>query len=324
MIAKKPSVSIATNPGVSKVEIGIFVTEKITPQKVKEIKRLHATSIFIGIQNVDDDAIKLAKEAGIRINVETGIFVGEEWWQKYPDCRPIDKQGKPIDKIDWYAGICPNNPKVREERLGTIKSLVRNFDIDGLWLDFLRYPSHWETARSAEIAEYCFCKNCLKQFEREVDGKPEEEKWIAWKCEQITEFAREAESIIIQSGKSIELGMFTIPWRTTDYDDAIRRVIGQDFRALSKYINIFSPMTYHRFCDQPVPWIDEIVDYMAKTTQKPILPIIQTEDRAGKISHEEFQQLLKVASQQPSTGVIVFFLEDLLKDEQKFAVLKSL
>src|SRR3990167_8158467 len=159
------------------MEIGIFATEKLTPEKIEVIKRFRTTGIFIGIQNVDKTAIKLAKKVGLRLNVETGIFVGDQWWQKYPDSRPVDRHGKLMEKIGWYTGVCPNHPQVRHEQLNNIRRLVKNFDIEGIWLDFLRYPCHWETVRSADITEYCYCKNCLKTFARDGGEKPEGEQW---------------------------------------------------------------------------------------------------------------------------------------------------
>jgi len=151
----------------------------------------------------------------------------------------------------------------------------------------------------------------------------EVEDWIQWKCDQITDFVAEARSLINQSGKDLQLGMFSVPWKENEFNGAIKKITGQDFKSLARYIDIFSPMTYQRFCGREVSWIGEMVDYMAETTNKRILPIIQTEDRAGKISGEEFYQEIAEATKPSSEGVIVFFLGDLLRDKDKVSVAKK-
>jgi len=118
--------------------------------------------------------------------------------------------------------------------------------------------------------------------------------------------------------------MFAVPWRETDFNGTIKKVTGQDFKSLAKYIDVFSPMVYHKMCGQPTKWIHEIVGYMDKLTGKPILPIIQTEDKPEEISGKEFKEGVNRAIRKPSQGAIIFFLEDLLKDKSKVEVVKEI
>ena len=125
-----------------------------------------------------------------------------------------------MEKVHWYAGVCPSHPEVRREKLKEIEGTISDFEIDGIWLDFVRYPCHWEEVRKADITEYCFCSNCLEEFSkaretpprlRGPDGtlrrnlgggeKKKTEAWIQWKCDQITDFVAEVRSLINQRGK---------------------------------------------------------------------------------------------------------------------------
>lgn len=63
--------------------------------------------------------------------------------------------------------------------------------------------------------------------------------------------------------------------------------------------------------------------YFRDITQKPILPIIQTEDKPNKINQVEFEKQLIESLKNPAEGTIIFFLEDLLKDPDKIAVVRS-
>lgn len=289
---------------------GIFLLGKLVEKKAQQIIELGANTVFIGHQNLDQKLVEKLRGKSIKVYTEVDIFVGEEWWKKYPDSRPVAKNGRLMDKIHSYASVCPNHPEVRKEKLQLIKSLVDNQNIDGIWLDFIRYPCHWEEVRNNKITEYCFCQNCREQFQHEVGGEPAGKRWTAWRCRQITEFVAEVRALIKQSGKNLKLGMFSVPWREKDFSGAVTKIIGQDFGDLARWVDVFSPMVYHKMCGKPTKWINEIVACMAQATGKPILPIVQ----------EEINQALKPSS----AGVVIFFLEDLLKNSDKLRIVKEI
>ena len=299
---------------------GIFIIQPLNEVKFRQVLALGINTVFIGHQNLEKTWLDKFHQRKIDVCAEIGLFSGEEMWKKYPDSQPIDRMGSLMRKIDWYDGVCPNHPEVRKEKMQLIKAIISNFEIDGICLDFIRYPCHWEVPRP-ELTEYCFCQNCLRKFRKEKSGESRGKKWIKWKCDQITDFVAGARDLIAQSGKKVKLSMFSVPWREKDFDKAITKIIGQDFQFLARYIDIFSPMAYHKMCGQTTKWIREIVAYMDEVTGKPVLPIIQTEDKPEKISMEEFSQEINEAIKKPSQGVIVFFLEDLLKDKNKERIL---
>jgi len=301
---------------------GIFIIDKWSEEKIDKIVDLGANAVFTGYKNLKKNLMRKLQKKGIKIYVEIGLFTGEELWQKYPDSRPASRKNDLMEKIDWYAGVCPNNSQVRKEKIKIIKSLIDDCKVDGIWLDFIRYPCHWEVLKP-NLTEYCFCSNCLEKFKQEIGGEPEEKKWVQWKCDQIANFVADARDLIDQNGKNIQLGLFSVPWRKTDFKGAIEKIIGQDLKSLSRYIDVFTPMTYQKMCGKKVQWIYEISNYMRKMTNKSILPIIQTEDKPKKIFEEEFRQSIAEAMKKPSSGVIVFFLEDLLKDKDKLSGVKE-
>ena len=302
---------------------GIFAFQPLTLQKIRTVQKLNFSSIFTSCKNLNPALIARVRKIGLKIYAEINIFSGEEWWEEYPDCRPIDKNGQPMKKINWYVAVCPNHPQVQQRLLDRIKLTINKLDIDGIWLDFMRYPCHWEQVRSPMIDEYCFCSNCLSKFSGEVGGKPEGERWTTWKCQNITNFVQQVRMTIDNSRKKILLGIFAVPWRKNDYKDAITRIIGQDFTSLSKFVDIFSPMTYHKYTQNNTSWIHDVIDSIRKVAKKPILPIVQTENKAGKIDTNEFKDELIQAMKAPSSGVVIFFLEDLVKDQNKLSMLSA-
>ena len=237
---------------------GIFVTGKLDEEKLTQVSELGVNAVFTSYKNLQKDWSRILQHQNVKVYAEVSLFAGEDLWQKYPDAHPIDRNGKPLEKIGWYAGVCPNHPKVRQEKLELIRNIIKLFDADGIWLDFIRYPCHWEVP-SPDLSEYCFCPKCLAKFKKEIGGKPEGDKWIRWKCDQIISFVAEVSSLIRQSGKNLELGVFAVPWRDVDFGGAITRVIGQDFKSLAQYIDVFSPMVYHKMCGKTPGWIHQLV-----------------------------------------------------------------
>jgi len=256
----------------------IFVIKKLDREKINKVIKLRTNAVFVSHKNLKKDLIRRLQEKNVKVYAEIGIFTNN---------------------------LCPNNREIRQNRLTEIKDLVNNYQIDGIWLDFIRFPLLWEV-KKPRIGKTHICSQC---------------KQIKERTKVVGSFVSETRALINQSDRNIQLGMFSVPWREKDFNGAIKKVIGQDFKKLAKYIDVFSPMVYHKMCGKETKWIHEIVSYMDKITGKPILPIIQTEDKPKKISGEEFKEEVKEAIKKPSQGAIIFFLEDLLKDKDKVQVL---
>lgn len=300
---------------------GLFA--QLTKHEICKVKKLGFNSIFTSHKNVNSELINGLSDLGFEINIEITLFSGKDWWERYPNSIPIDRQGQPLDPINWYHGVCPNHPQVRQELLEEIKNLVKNYSFDGLYLDFIRYPCHWEIVRGDSITEYCFCSNCLKKYRQQMGGDPEGDNWYQWKCQQITDFVKQVYQIIEGSNKNIKLGLFAVPWRDQDYNNAITEIIGQDFGQLSQYVDVFSPMTYHLLTGNKPSWINEIVVYFAQQTDKPVLPLVQTMDEPKRLTNKSFRRSIEYAQKSPSKGVIIFHWQDLVKKDDKLEIVEE-
>jgi uncharacterized lipoprotein YddW (UPF0748 family) len=302
---------------------GMFFLERITESSISLLLDLRVNAVFSAYGNLDEQITSILRMNGIQVYAEVSLFFMNDIWETYPQSQPIDRDGKPMHQIHWYTGACPNQSDLRADKIQFIKELLKGYNIDGILLDFIRYPCHWEEVRSPDIKEYCFCPVCLEKFQHEVGVKPEGEPWISWKCRQITQYVREIREVLNDNMLDVKLGMFTVPWRDKDFNRAMRGIIGQDVNELSEYIDIFCPMTYHKLSAQPVSWIGDTVRYFDDATGKLILPCIQTMDSPVEVSPLEFEQSFEQALQKPSAGVLVFHFEDLMKNNEKEQLVKS-
>lgn len=303
---------------------GIFGLPLDSPEfKGKDYKEIAGYLKGLGINAVvgaplDRGLISGLRAEGIRVYAEVAIFAGEEYWLKDPRTRPVNSKGEPIARQDWYAGLCPSQEGLRKEKLAAIERIASDYDVNGIWLDFIRYPCHWEVANPL-LEETCFCEVCLGKFKSDagvnlpVDLKNTKEKaefisshhrqeWEAWRYGQITGFVRQARNILAKKDPGLELGLFAVPWTQDDFDNAIIRIIAQDFKALAPYVDIFSPMAYHKMSGRDISWIGKIVRYMRQATGKQVIPILQAEG----LSEAELSQAVKEALSADADGAVVF------------------
>ena len=97
---------------------------------------------------------------------EFGCFVGESWWTRYPESRPVTAEGELLPAQDGYAGVNPTVLAVREELLARLAALVRDNELDGV-AHFIRWPSRWESPNPRLYAT-SFDDATLRRFQEDT------------------------------------------------------------------------------------------------------------------------------------------------------------
>lgn len=291
------------------------------------LKSLNINTV-IGVP-LNEGLIDALHSQNIKVYAEVGIFAGEEYWIKNPDSRPINSRGQPIAKQDWYCGLCPTQEWLRKEKLDIIRRIVKNYNVDGIWLDFIRYPCHWEII-SPILEETCFCHTCIEKFTSAtgINLPPDlqtvkdkaafilsshSQEWYAWRCEQITSFVKEVKKALAERNPGLELGLFAVPWREGELNNAIITIIGQDIKKLSSYVDVFSPMAYHKMCGKDINWISDISKYMQDKTAKKVVPILQTTD----VSKEVLVEAITKTLSNNRAGLVVFDMNTIINDNKE-------
>ena len=309
--------------------------DRTPAEQVATLRAWGSTAIFGGYEN--PDFVEAVHAAGMKIYAEFGCFFGESWWQRLPASRPTTDSGEPLENEGWYYGVNPSLPEARQERLEAWARLLADYPLDGAWLDFIRWPCHWEVP-TPYLPRTSFDADTLARFGRDTGnqippGDPSARarivldryasEWTAWRCQQITSWVAEAKAVLRRIRPAAILGLFGVPWRLADRNGAILDIIGQDYRALGQYVDVFSPMTYHLMCGYPPAWIGEVVQEVHDLSGKPVWPIIQSVDKPAPLSPEEYGECLDIALDHPASGgVLVFTLEGALS-EAKLAVTRD-
>ena len=96
----------------------------------------------------DEAAISAAHEVGFRFYAGIACFSDHATnFRKVverPDLWPVLETGERRPQMEWYVGITPTDRGHQREILSTIRSVAATYPIDGLFLDFVRWPLHWE------------------------------------------------------------------------------------------------------------------------------------------------------------------------------------
>jgi uncharacterized lipoprotein YddW (UPF0748 family) len=139
--------------------------------------------------------------------------------------------------------LCPSNPENQDLEIRSMVEIARNYAVDGLHFDYIRYPGR----------DFCFCEACRKRFEA-VIGKPVanwpedvretpelETQWLDFRRNNITrvvsQVARRARAV--RPGIRISAAVF----RNWPID---RDGVGQDWKLWCDrgYLDEVCPMDY--------------------------------------------------------------------------------
>lgn len=307
-----------------------YFKDKSNSEIVSLLKEWNVNTIFGGYQ--DEDLVEQLHQSGIKVFAEVSFFSGQKWWRKYPNSRPITADGKRLEKEEWYAGVTPTDRDVFNNVLKRIDHIITSTAIDGIWLDFFRWPCHWESPQPnfyqtsfddrtvdlfLKLKHISIPKNIINPLERNKWILKEKlDFWTDFKCDQIIQLSREVRNFVKAKNKNIIIGLFNIPWTDEDFDGALKKIIGQDLARLASYIDIFSPMVYHALCGQAEQWAEKITGYVYHKTGKPVLPIVQSVDIPRKITAIEFENVLKYSiNVRGSNGIIIFNLKGINNDK---------
>jgi hypothetical protein len=305
---------------------------------------LGVNAVFVRSISLTPEFYNAARDQDCRVYVEFPTLLGRNYVESNPEAWPINEKGLQSPAADWFMGVCPTNAEFREYRIMQLREILENYDIDGIFLDYVHWHAQFETPDPI-LPETCFCNNCTSLFESEynldIPGLNIPEK-AAWILEQKDSEWRKWRSDIlnlwvINLGEEVKnirpdalLGIFYCSWYPEDYDNALYRILGIDVAEFAVMADVLSPMLFHMMKDRPVGWVGEYLAWLERYTvaegsQSPeIWPIVQAHNNPGIISPEEFRQVMVEGSKTPSTGIMMFSDQSLLQDQIKIDVMKEL
>ncbi len=272
--------------------------------------------------------ISKAEQNEINIILNFPVFFDQEYLEKYPEYYSVNSEGEKAIH-DWLHFACPSQPDYFEHQKNKLRNWLEVMNPQMVTFDFLRFFVFWEKvypdAMYKDIVDGCYCDKCINDFQKHTDLKVKIrsadwiknnllQEWTDWKCNVIEQRLSELVSIVKQHDENILIGLKILPWRENDFNGAIRSIAGQDVEILSKYVDVFIPMTYSHMLKRKPDWINDITSEIYDKTGKQVLASIQIEKTylEEKISDDEFMDIMKFGEMLPVSGVIIFHYDYLL------------
>ncbi|MFH1022000.1 MAG: family 10 glycosylhydrolase [Planctomycetota bacterium] len=204
-----------------------------------------------------------------------------------------DRQGK---TIDW---LCPSHPDNQKLELESLLEVVRNYEVAGIHLDYIRYPG----------LEGCYCAGCRQRFEDGLGAKvgnwPGDvtdgalrDKYLQFRRDQITRLVTTVseETHKLRPGVKISAAVFP-HWPSA------RNHVGQDWKLWVEkgWLDFVCPMQY----------TESAAMFEARTRQSgqwvagriPLMPGIGA--TLGQSPDETLEQVL-IARRQKCAGFVLF------------------
>jgi len=123
-------------------------------------------SKFFPSKTGEFDALKHCVERAHELGMKVSAWFSVFYWgihgnkrtyppvlEKHPDWLGMGPKG-PRGKAQHHLWPCPANPEVQDYMAGAVAEVVETYDVDGVHLDYCRYPGDF----------YCFCDRCRAAF----------------------------------------------------------------------------------------------------------------------------------------------------------------
>lgn len=307
----------------------------------RSLEEFGVNAVWLGSGSFTPERMALLRAQRVQVFAEFNTLHVAGYLEDHPDAAPVGPDGRVSPPPDGWQGICPTHEAYRKSRMEAFRRLLRDFAVDGVWLDYHHGHASWEQAMP-NLPDTCFCDRCLRRF-REDTGTPlpqgptstvatallsnHREKWVRWRCGVFTDWVREFRSILDETRPSALLGTFHNPWSDDDHDGARIEKLAIDLEGQAAYVDVFSPMLYHaRFghVDDP-EWISRQVSWLGQRLgiegrpgeRHRIWPIVQISDWGEAVPLEQVPVVLDHGSRVPATGVMVFAWGGLRKQPEK-------
>ncbi len=223
-------------------------------------------------------AVKLAHERGMELHAWVWVFAaGNQRHNKilninpnypgpvlatHPDWAAYDRRGKMIPQGQNKPFFDPANPQVRQYLLNQYDEIVTKYNVDGLHLDYIRYPFQDHQRNRS----YGYGKAARSQFKQRYGVDPLKisprqrnmwQKWTAFRTEQIDSFVAQVSQKMRQKKPDLIMSVAVFPLPEQERIQKLQQ--HWEVWANRGDIDLIVPMTYaldtQTFSRLAQPWI---------------------------------------------------------------------
>jgi uncharacterized lipoprotein YddW (UPF0748 family) len=259
-------------------------------------------------------AVREGHRWGLRVHAYMNVLPG--WAQKsdppedsnqlyaaHKNWFMVSKGGYRMNPANWYAFLDPGLPEVRAHLAKVFAEVTRNYKIDGIHLDYIRYPE--------EQGDYSYHPRVVAAF-KEATGKTpgrDPEAWCKYRKKQVTAAVRAISEAVHAEKPEMEISAAVIADASRRENECLQPAMDWVRLGLVDYL---APMAYTSDSDRFNTYCDGFGD---KTLRKHVW--------MGIIADPEKNTSLKTqiarAAARGFGGVAVFSYENLFSDHKPLA-----
>ncbi len=198
--------------------------------------------------------------------------------------------------------LCPSHPENQRLEIESMLEVARNYDVDGLHFDYIRYPD----------GDHCFCAGCRERFQRAVRtnvanwprdvlaGGQLRQAWLDWRRSNITTVVRAVseQAHALKPGIKISAAVFS-NW-ATDRDG-----VGQDWKLWCErgWVDFVCPMDYTSSPRQFENLVARQVQWAGRT---PCYPGIGESASASRLGVDGVIEQIQITRRHNTRGFVIF------------------
>ena len=190
--------------------------------------------------------------------------------KEHPEWLSVNRKGESLADtrayVDYYKFMCPALPEVRDFISKKVTDYCEVEGLNGIAIDYHRFVdvilpttlwSRYGIVQDKEYPEfdYGYHPEMIRIFKekygydpREQEDPSTDEKWLQFRCDQITEIANEIAEVVHSYGKVMAASPFPTPGMS-------RKMVRQDWGKWN--LDIVFPMVYHNFYTGDVSFISD-------------------------------------------------------------------
>ena len=142
-------------------------------------------------------------------------------YNTHPEWFWYDQAGRRQPLGNCYVSLNPCLPEVRAYIVSILEEIVRKYPVDGLHLDYVRFP----TEGSPRKSEYPYDRNTLALYRQATGQRPRDNRarWSSWRTQQVTQLVMDARSMVTRVRPGVKLtaacGHDMNAWRKDYFQD---------------------------------------------------------------------------------------------------------
>ena len=200
--------------------------------------------------------------------------------------------------------LCPSHPDNRKLEIDSMVEVARNYGIDGLHFDYIRYPD----------ADHCFCPGCRQRFEQSLgtplaawpkdvlSGGTSRDAWLDWRRSNITAVVKAVREQVRAIKPKMQLSAAVFSNWPRDRDG-----IGQDWKLWCEqgYLDFVCPMDYTA---SSAHFENLVKSQKAWAGRVPCYPGIGVSATASKLGADGVIEQIQITRRQQMRGFMIFNL----------------